>query len=74
MFICSLFSVPDKTLCYDPHVPNARLRDPLKDYYRNEYVTFECDNGYEFVGKKHATCSDGIWDLPKCKYPHYRHE
>lgn len=71
MFTCSLLSVPDSTLCYDPHVPNARLRDPPKDYYRNENVVFECNNGYEFSGHQYATCGNGNWQLPNCKYPHY---
>ncbi|XP_053484497.1 complement factor H-related protein 1-like isoform X2 [Ictalurus furcatus] len=55
-------------LCGRPSVPNARSTEGLSTYYSTgSYVMFQCDSGYEFVGRHYAKCVDGNWELPVCK-------
>lgn len=55
-------------MCSKPHVLNAQATKKLTEIYHNEeYVSFRCKDGYEFVGKYYTMCKDGTWDLLVCK-------
>ncbi|XP_072571225.1 C4b-binding protein alpha chain-like isoform X2 [Paramormyrops kingsleyae] len=56
-------------ICETPKVPNGhRIGGARAPYKLDNFVTFECDNGYEMDGRAEMTCTvDGWSQGPTCK-------